>query len=164
MNRSIVSLVVPFIVLLNACASPVEIGDIELDALAKKKPVPMAPLAGLGSSCKADLDCMPTTKPCGVAACVEGICSAALLPEGDPCQGGVGRCDAAGTCEKVDGTCKGWDGPVLRPCDAASECDDGSPCTTDTCQAGWCHHDPLPDGQACNGLLSCKQGLCCVPD
>ncbi len=148
--------------LLVACAVPVGGGDIELDALAKKKPV-VAALAGTGSSCKVDEDCMPTEKLCGASACVESACVVVALPKGDACQSGVGICDGFGECGKVVGVCKAWDGPALSPCDASSECDDGSPCTSDTCEAGWCHHNPLPDGKACGPSLSCNQGLCCIP-
>lgn len=163
MNRSLFSLIAPvFAAVLTACSAPVEVDGIELEAMGKK-PVPMAPLAAAGTSCKVDQDCMPTEKLCGVSACVAGACAVVALPKGEACQSGVGICDGLGECEKVDGICKEWDGPVLRPCDDASECDDGTPCTEDTCEAGWCHHDQLPDGKACGPSLSCNQGLCCVP-
>ena len=171
MFRSTVALSL-FALALSACAAPVEAPELDaasLDplALGKKKPAPPAPLAPLaaeGSDCKSDADCMPTAKECGVAACVQSVCAVVTLPKYTPCQGGVGLCDGAGTCEKVTGTCKSWDGSVLRPCDADSECDDGGECTVDTCQAGWCHHAPKADGQACGGgTLSCHQGLCCIP-
>lgn len=163
MYRSIIVCLVPaFVMLLNACAAPVEVADIELEPMGKK-PVTMAPLAAVGSDCKVDADCMPTEKLCGVAACVESACVVVALQKGEACQSGVGVCDAFGECQKVVGICKAWDGPALNPCDDPSECDDGTPCTEDTCEAGWCHHDPLPDGKACGSSLSCNQGLCCVP-
>lgn len=121
------------------------------------------PLSADGSACKVDGDCMPTEKLCGVSACVAGSCEVVAIAKGEPCQSGVGTCDGAGECMKVEGVCKDWDGPAINPCDADSECDDGSPCTEDHCEAGWCHHQPLPDGQKCSKGLSCNSGLCCVP-
>lgn len=171
MSRSItVSLIA---LLVSACALPVEeaaTGDgPALTAegkggkVGKKVAVMGAPLAADGAACKVDADCMPTTKECGAERCIEGACAVVALPKGAACQGGVGSCDGSGECLKVEAQCKGWDGSVLRPCDAASECDDGSPCTADTCEAGWCRHTPLADGKSCGSILSCNQGLCCVP-
>lgn len=122
------------------------------------------PLGADGDLCKQAADCMPTEKLCGVSACVKGVCEVVSVAKGEACASGVGLCDGAGECQDVKGVCKDWDGPAINLCDADSECDDGSLCTTDTCQAGWCAHDPLADGQKCGYALSCKQGLCCVPD
>ena len=171
MFRSTIALcLLALAIVMSACAVPVDAPEdlaAEPESLAmekKKLPAPVAPLSADGSSCKVTADCMPTAKECGVAACVDGTCMVVAVAKDLPCQGGVGLCDGAGVCEKVTGTCKGWDGSVLRPCDADAECDDGGECTVDTCQAGWCHHAPKADGQACGGgTLSCHQGLCCVP-
>ncbi len=169
MSRSFTIIPALIALLLSACVAPVEAPaeeGVSGESLGKKLPsagVMLSPLAGDGEACKATADCMPTTKPCGEAACVNERCEVIAIPEGEPCQGGVGLCDGAGTCQKVVGVCKAWEGDVLRPCDADSECADSSGCTADTCEYGWCHHAPLPDGQACGSILSCSQGLCCVP-
>lgn len=157
--NTIVSLTILATVSLFASACSDDLPCPEIPQVARQ------PLSADGDKCKLDTDCMPTAKLCGVSACVEGVCEVVPVAKGDPCQSGVGLCDGAGECQDVKGVCKGWDGPAINLCDADSECDDGSPCTDDVCKEGWCVHDPLPNGQKCGGsLLSCKQGLCCVPD
>jgi hypothetical protein len=156
MSRFITIVTVACSALLTACSDETPCPEIPQVAL--------LPLSSDGSACKVDADCMPTEKLCGVSVCIDGTCGVEPIAKGEPCQSGVGTCDGAGECMKVDGACKGWDGPAINPCDDASECDDGSSCTADTCEAGWCHHAPLSDGKQCGSVLSCKQGLCCVPD
>src|SRR5262245_48862703 len=34
------------------------------------------------------------------------------------------------------------------PCDAPAQCDDDNPCTTDTCDKGFCAHQAVPDGDS----------------
>ncbi|MBN1772601.1 MAG: hypothetical protein JXB32_15130 [Deltaproteobacteria bacterium] len=52
------------------------------------------------------------------------------------------------------------------PCTSDEECDDGSPCTDDRCEAGTCvyakHPDgePCPDDEWCDGVEECFDGLC----
>jgi hypothetical protein len=52
-------------------------------------------------------------------------------------------------------------------CMAAKECDDGNPCTEDTCESGVCSYSnatdgtPCPDSSACNGDETCDgHGVC----
>jgi LmbE family N-acetylglucosaminyl deacetylase len=51
-------------------------------------------------------------------------------------------------------------------CRVDADCDDGSPCTGDTCRSGRCTHVPLADGtpcgdaDACNGVEECAAGDC----
>ncbi len=44
-----------------------------------------------------------------------------------------------------------------RECCNASHCDDGEPCTSDTCSGGTCSHDALADMDECGG----GSGVCC---
>jgi hypothetical protein len=42
----------------------------------------------------------------------------------------------------------------------ARNCDDGNPCTTDSCDVtNGCQHTPRPDGASC-GAGTCHGGLC----
>jgi photosystem II stability/assembly factor-like uncharacterized protein len=43
----------------------------------------------------------------------------------------------------------------LPPCASDADCDDGSPCTTDTCDAGRCDHAEVPWGAPCTGVDVC---------
>ena len=43
-------------------------------------------------------------------------------------------------------------------CESNESCNDGSPCTDDTCQAGSCVHDVFVDGSDCEG----EPGVCCA--
>jgi formylglycine-generating enzyme required for sulfatase activity len=53
-----------------------------------------------------------------------------------------------------------------RYCDFDDDCDDGTECTDDDCNAGMCENTPtnegLPcdDGQFCNGVETCQSGVC----
>lgn len=52
------------------------------------------------------------------------------------------------------------------PCVSDEDCDDGSPCTDDRCEAGTCTHahhpdgEPCPDDEWCDGVEECFDGLC----
>ncbi len=39
-------------------------------------------------------------------------------------------------------------------------CDDSNPCTTDSCDAGFCGYKPEPDGTSCGTGLICRGGNC----
>jgi hypothetical protein len=63
------------------------------------------------------------------------------------------------------------DAPVDAPADVAvdapsctaASCDDGNPCTTDTCQAnGTCAHTNDADGTTCTGSNKCEQTYACL--
>ncbi len=49
-------------------------------------------------------------------------------------------------------------------CRAAQECDDGNPCTDETCTGGRCARTnntaPCDDGDVCNGGDACRDGIC----
>ncbi|HLK41002.1 MAG TPA: kelch repeat-containing protein [Polyangiaceae bacterium] len=47
-------------------------------------------------------------------------------------------------------------------CCAASSCDDGNPCTVDSCNGdGSCSHAPAANGTACSGTNKCEQTYAC---
>ncbi|MGB0591688.1 MAG: hypothetical protein ACPGU1_18585 [Myxococcota bacterium] len=110
--------------------------------------------------CTADDDCTPLAVDCGLGSCVrlscvEGRCLA-TVDEGAPCNDGS-VCTADDTCAP-QGFCRGT--PL--------ECDDASPCTTDSCvyDAG-CVHTPAPgiacdDGDLCTGNDRCSEAGLCV--
>ncbi len=80
------------------------------------------PTAAFGAPCD-DGDACTQTDTCALGVCL-GSSPVVCTPSD--------ACHAAGTCNPADGTCS-------NP-NAADEtaCDDGDPCTTDSCQAGVC--------------------------
>jgi hypothetical protein len=52
----------------------------------------------------------------------------------------------------------GWD-----LCDGMN-CDDGNPCTEDSCYGGVCSNISLSDGTSCEGSKECRQGRCAEKD
>lgn len=100
----------------------------------------------------------PAVAPTAGALCYQGkryVCasngdvSEAPCPGGQPCQ------TIAGQSGPGSGSC----GPA--PC---ANCDDGNPCTADTCNNGSCLHTPAPascnDGNACTDNDKCSAGAC----
>ena len=122
----------------------------------------------------------PPTSPClAVGSCMAGACAAApkACEDGNPCT--LDGCDDASGCTHVgvsgpacdDGdACTGPDqcdagactGPLLLPCD------DGNPCTTDSCDLGTgaclnvASGGPCDDGDACTAGDHCVDGTCVV--
>jgi len=127
--------------------------------------------------------------PCnGAETCQGGICTPGVPPSCDdanactrdgcdpttgcvheaivgctPCQVDTDCNDPCAQC--VDGRCSN----ILGCCSRDAECDDGEPCTTDTClngagaATGTCSHEGLPDGSApgCTSpCASCVAGAC----
>jgi uncharacterized repeat protein (TIGR01451 family) len=91
-----------------------------------------------------DEDWVPTT--CGVGACAaNGACAAGAVtcvpgspavegPAGDPsCANGVDD-DCDGLVDGADPGCQ------QGACKGDADCDDGNPCTQDTCSGGFCSH------------------------
>ncbi len=103
--------------------------------------------------------------------CLKGVCE---LGWSGVC---VGKKQAAGTVCAVDkcggefvcnsyGQC--WFGAYSSPAAGKNPCDDGNPCTADSCQDCGCSHMPFVDQEGF-GKISCPQGgHClkgnCVPD
>ncbi|RJO64820.1 MAG: choice-of-anchor D domain-containing protein [Myxococcales bacterium] len=96
--------------------------------------------------------------PCTTDTCdpVDG-CAHAAKPEGAQCNVGGAN---------LNGECHG--GLCVRTCISASNCDDGAPCTTDTCNvvSGLCEHQVnhvvCSDGLFCTGEERCMPDLGCV--
>jgi len=100
--------------------------------------------------------------PCTADSCdeVAASCQHVLLPnpgaEGPP---GHGSC-SGGLDEDCDGLTD-LDDPDCYDCQQDGECDDGNPCTTDSCDLGVCTHQPRPDGSNCDDGLWCTVGDSC---
>lgn len=86
------------------------------------------------------------------------------------CRGGVGVC-FGGICNAPDWPAACEQSPALPPwvpCDDAGDCDDGNPCTSDSCPNPGCEsclHVPVADLTDCSGAsggsMVCRQGACC---
>ncbi|PIN85631.1 MAG: hypothetical protein COV47_01265 [Candidatus Diapherotrites archaeon CG11_big_fil_rev_8_21_14_0_20_37_9] len=103
-------------------------------------------------------DCGPAVV-CGDGVCGEGEtkvncsadCGAPVQPEGDE------PIDDSETGTGDSGT------PVVpdeQPVCTVSECNDGNPCTSDSCGTSSCVNIPVADGTDCGAGLMCKSGEC----
>ncbi len=104
--------------------------------------------------------------PCTADTCSSNTCSNRNLTAGTSCPGGV--CDGAGACvECVDnGDCSG----ATPYCDTSTNtcvecrfnthCDDGNPCTADTCLANTCSNTNLTAGTSCPSGVCDGTGAC----
>lgn len=83
-------------------------------------------------------------------------------PPRDAGQDGAIVLDGGDGGEPVDGG--PIDGGPPPPCTTAADCDDGNPCTDDTCEPTGCVRTPntaaCDDGLFCNGLDTCSGGTC----
>lgn len=70
----------------------------------------------------------------------------------------VGSCDDGNPC--TSDSCK--DGSCVHtPADGGGCADDGNTCTNDVCKGGSCTHPPKADGTACHAPLNeCREGVC----
>ena len=118
--------------------------------------------------------------PCTVGdICGDGSCE-----KGTPKGCNAGNSCVAGSCNPATGKCKYVDQPKGTPCEdgnicstgdncsgnaclagGAKDCNDGNPCTTDSCDGKLgCAHDnnasPCDDGAPCTLNDTCKDGLC----
>lgn len=105
-----------------------------------------------GGRCRVDpatvVTCQDDPAPCKTVACdpATGLCGGANEVDGTPCDDGT-VCFLQSTCQ--GGECVG----------AALECDDGVPCTRDTCSnLTGCHHIPLDE--ACDDDNGCTNDAC----
>jgi len=124
------------------------------DAVADGAACPDADLCNGDESCQSGicragsaLDC-DDHNPCTQDACSATIgCENLPLEDGISCGGGVcgpSTC-RAGACEPDD----------------ASVCDDGDPCTSNSCDPDFgCVYEQYPDGHECGGCRMCLAGTC----
>ncbi len=111
-----------------------------------------------GNKCVVDPASVPTCEAeggCAVATCepATGLCTIVAAANGKPCDDGD-ACTATDGCQS--GTCVGT---------GAVACDDGNPCTDDSCEAGvGCAYapndDPCDDGDAWTEGDYCLSGYC----
>lgn len=167
---------------------------------------PDATAGDAGSTCTSASDC-DDGKECTKDTCTATGCTHVPYADMTPCQGGAGACcsgecvaDGCGGCgdgvvepgeECDDGNTVNCDGCSAR-CTVEPSCDDGDPCTTDTCDPGtgtcthttnnaqcddgnpctWdlctatgCMHADVADYTACNGGSGvCLSGTCASVD
>ncbi len=93
---------------------------------------------------------------CTSDSCDEAAASCAHAPNNGTCNDGD-ACNGVETCDLTLGCRSG----------GLPECDDGNPCTLDTCDgASGCAHSPVAngtscdDGNLCNGTHTCQAGVC----
>jgi hypothetical protein len=101
---------------------------------------------------------------------VNGDCEVDEVPNGLPCRGGVGVCQA-GICAAPNWPAQCLQGvgdPTPPICGSDGDCDDKNPCTKDSCPSPGCEaclHVPLSDLTDCttdpNSTQVCRQGACC---
>lgn len=112
----------------------------------------------VGDACTAVAACEGKAKACSDGeACTADFCNPQQLGS-EPCF----WVPAMGACNDGDG-CTANDQCVLGKCAGAGiSCDDGKPCTLDSCTgANGCSHDLYSDGYACpDDGLSCTADLC----
>lgn len=83
-----------------------------------------------------------TDLECQRGEVADGRCVTRSFADGEPCRGGLGTC--------LDGRCSGGErsAPTLEACASALDCNDGDPCTIDSCPdpgCDSCYHAPMPD-------------------
>ncbi len=97
---------------------------------------------------------------------VGGTCADEPLQNFAACRGGVGVC-FGGVCSPPN-----WDAQCMQSigdepwfvCNDVTDCDDGNPCTSDSCPAPGCEaclHVPVEDLTPCDDGMVCRQGACC---
>jgi hypothetical protein len=133
-------------------------------------PVSCAAPSGPGAVCQKAV-CQPDTGTCSLAPDHEGYAcdDGSLCTVGDHCQAGQclpgppANCNDGNPC--TDDSCQPGAGCV-HPSNQA-KCDDGNVCTTlDVCSGGLCMGGPAlscDDGDVCNGSESCHPATGCTP-
>jgi cysteine-rich repeat protein len=98
------------------------------------------------------------SNPCTSDTCGGGVCSNTPAPSGTPCPDG-NACNGEEACGSF-GQCSA---------NPAPDCDDGEPCTIDSCNAALgCQHVavgnglPCADNDLCDGAETCLDGRCAV--
>ena len=122
--------------------------------------VPSCDTSGAVGVCKAPVGAGVVCNdggPCAVSACAPstGSCTTTLKPDATPCDADGDLCTVGDACSA--GVCA---------IGKAATCDDGNPCTDDSCSAKvGCVYTPNTagcdaDGTACTANDACKQGVC----
>ncbi len=143
-------------------------------------------LAGLAGGCSDDAQPSPDTGPDVTEDAGDDLTedAGADVPEGDggvtpdaagvDAPGGDAEADAAPdtgpdiviTGCKADADCGAFKCDVATglcvECHGDADCDDGSPCTSDTCAAGNCAHEPVGGEVACSDGNPCTLGDTCI--
>jgi hypothetical protein len=124
-----------------------------------------APACAEGSACRVAADCSCLSGQageCSYADCQKGACVVLSSPQGQACAVGEypnRQCDGAGTCARIPPGpgCFGESGLGACP-----SCDDGNPCTVDSCGERGCEHRYEGIGTACGNGGTCREGgYCC---
>ena len=90
---------------------------------------------------------------CTADACSAGRCTHTAVVDGTSCSDGR-SCNGVETCRA--GVCTAG---------VAPSCDDGNPCTADSCSdTGGCTHTPIAGCTACTGAAQCDDGNACTTD
>ena len=104
--------------------------------------------------CIADSEC-DDDNPCTDDACVDDDCANTVVVNDTPCPDGD-VCNGEETCQS--GVCTSG---------TALDCDDGNPCTDDSCDAfNGCEYSDVANGSSCddglycNGAETCQGGFC----
>jgi len=111
-----------------------------------------------------DLSCCDCFHPSdqGQAKLAEFIWNGLHCSAATPCCATSGDPIIDAGCDALDTTTV-YPGGFWPSCASAAECDDGNPCTTDTCDAtAGCLHVNAPNGQACDDHDACTQTDACV--
>ena len=91
--------------------------------------------------------------PCTTDVCSAGRCAHGVVADGTSCSDGR-SCNGVETCRA--GVCTAG---------AAPSCDDGNPCTADSCSdTGGCTHTPIAGCTACTSAAQCDDGNACTTD
>ncbi len=130
-------------------------------------------------ACVDDVDCADGVSFCAPAECIDGNCEAGTRDCSDELMCTLDTCDAAtGSCDHepdsslcdADEVCDTDAGCVpdpatTNPCTQDVHCEDGNPCTLDTCVDEQCQNttddtQSCDDGVFCNGAETCAAGTC----
>jgi hypothetical protein len=144
------------------------------DACSRTSGCTHTPIAGC-TACTSAGQC-DDGNPCTADTCTGGNCQHAAVSDGTACSDG-NVCNGAETCRA--GVCRAGtalscdDGNpcTTDSCDATRGCvhtnntapcaDDGNPCTSDVCGGGSCTHPRAPNGTTCEDGLFCTIGDSC---
>jgi len=101
------------------------------------------------------------TDVCHPSACVENptaTCMTSAIPPPDCCLSDAECTGACTVCDPESHSCKNVDGCCTSP----DDCDDGNPCTQDSCEAMHCSHSELDGPQPGCGQGGCATGSTCA--